>query len=175
MHSLKILLGQFLVRPHRVQIETNQQILGPYRTSQMCHLEGPKIEMHLIFKCLFYYAVKDHYYSISWFEELHLHFLLISYPKLPCSIHDRNSQPQISIFSCPPVLRPPRGSPHTFRLPHPIEATSNWQNTNIPQTIDQWSLGPLLNLWPSPPWCPTDNFKPYEELLCQVTDHTQSN
>jgi hypothetical protein len=64
MHSLRIPLGQLQVGSHRLQIETDHHIPRSDRICQMCHLQEPETEMHLIFRCPLYYEIRGHYHCL---------------------------------------------------------------------------------------------------------------
>ena len=64
MHPLRIPLGQLQVRSHRPQIETNHHIPRSDRIRQMCHLQEPKTEVHLIFRCPIYYEIEGCFHCL---------------------------------------------------------------------------------------------------------------
>jgi hypothetical protein len=66
MHSLKIPLGQFRVSSHQLRIETDHHIPQSDRICQMCHLQEPETEMHLIFSCPIYYEIRGCYHCLYW-------------------------------------------------------------------------------------------------------------
>lgn len=59
MHSLKIPLGQLKVGSHRLWVETDHHIPRSERIFQVCHLQEPEIEVHLIFRCPLYQRSED--------------------------------------------------------------------------------------------------------------------
>jgi hypothetical protein len=64
MHSLRIPLGQLRVGSHRLRIETDHHIPQTDRICQMCHLQEPETEMHLIFRCPIYYEIRGRYHCL---------------------------------------------------------------------------------------------------------------
>jgi hypothetical protein len=64
MHSLRIPLGQLRVGSHRLRIETDHHIPRSDRICQMCHLQEPETEMHLIFRCPIYYEIRGRYHCL---------------------------------------------------------------------------------------------------------------
>jgi hypothetical protein len=64
MHSLRIPLGQLRVGSHRLRVETDHHIPRSDRICQMCHLQEPETERHLIFRCPVYYEIRGRYYCL---------------------------------------------------------------------------------------------------------------